>query len=365
MRPSLILLIPALALTPPGAAQQAPPPPTPPESPAIPEPPPPTAVESLRAEAERLRPLVADDSVRAFLDATRGLPMIGTRTLFRSRDRSRAYTEAEAALLTDEQRAALEPLECDARFYYYTGYGSPLVYARPLDIVARHWRTGAEQDGIEPARLFEGKRILDFGYGTIGHLRLLASLGADAHGVEVQPLFRALYSFPGDQGEIPGVAGAPSGHITLHDGRWPADEELRAAVGSGYDLFISKNVLKRGYIHPAREVDERFLVHLGVDDETFCRAVFDALKPGGLALIYNISPAQTPSDQPYLPHADGECPFPHDLLEQTGFEVVALDTTDDEAIHAYWRALGYDQGKPAPELAKDLFTWYTLVRKPE
>jgi len=48
----------------------------------------------------------------------------------------------------------------------------------------------------------DGKRILDFGYGTVGHLRLLASLGADMVGVEVDPLLRALYSAPGDQGAI-------------------------------------------------------------------------------------------------------------------------------------------------------------------
>ena len=52
--------------------------------------------------------------------------------------------------------------------------------------------------------------------------------------------------------------------MKLVHGRFPADPKVVAAVGGGYDLFLSKNTLKRGYIHPAEKVDPRLLVDLGV-----------------------------------------------------------------------------------------------------
>jgi phytoene/squalene synthetase len=102
-----------------------------------------------------------------------------------------------------------------------------------------------------------------------------------------------------------------------------------------------------------------------VDDATFLRHVYDALKPGGLFLIYNLSPAQNSveSGKPYLPHADGECPFPRELLEKTGFEVIDFDHVDRDKAVEYWMALGISEGKSAEETRKDLFAWYTLCRK--
>jgi hypothetical protein len=62
-------------------------------------------------------------------------------------------------------------------------------------------------EGREHLRDVAGTRILDFGYGTIGHLYLLGSLGADAVGVDVDPLLPALYSQPKDQDRVPGRGG--------------------------------------------------------------------------------------------------------------------------------------------------------------
>ena len=42
-----------------------------------------------------------------------------------------------------------------------------------------------------------------------------------------------------------------------------------AAVGGDYDLIISKNTLKKGYVHPERPVEPRRLLNLGVDDADF------------------------------------------------------------------------------------------------
>jgi hypothetical protein len=192
---------------------------------------------------------------------------------------------------------------------------------------------------------------------------MFALLGADVHGVEVEPLFATLYSWPGDTGEINGPDGA-SGMLTLHHGQWPADDKLKRQVGAGYDIILSKNTLKMGYIHPARETDPSRLVHLGVSDEQFLRAIHDALKPGGLFLVYNISPKQSPPDQPYLPHADGLFPFERALVEQIGFEVLAWNQPDHDPMAAIFTALGHDQGKGKEKLMEELFTYYTLLRKP-
>jgi SAM-dependent methyltransferase len=319
-------------------------------------------VDRLKHEAAGLQPLVKTDAVRALLDAVSKLPEPAARTVYRSPDRTRAYSQREFDALGEADKADLKPRKCDPLFYYYTGYGSPLIYARPLDLIAA-------KAGWAGADGFKGKRVLDFGYGLIGHLRLLALRGADVTGIEVEPVLRALYSEPGDTGEIDGGDGF-KGRLRVLTGRWPAEEAIAREVsaggsggGGGYDLIISKNVLKRGYIHPAREVDEKFLVKLGVDDETFVAKMHEALKPGGYAIIYNISPAQAPADKPYLPHADGQCPFPREMFEKAGFEVLEYDHVDTDAILDVWMALGINNNQTREEQAKDLFAWYTVVRR--
>ena len=62
---------------------------------------------------------------------------------------------------------ALRKLTVDERLYYTTRYGSSLAYSRPLELLAG--------SGLKD---IANKRILDYGYGAIGHLRLLVSLGA-------------------------------------------------------------------------------------------------------------------------------------------------------------------------------------------
>lgn len=318
-------------------------------------------VERLVAEAEMLTPLVESAAARGFLAGTRELPVVEARVVYRKP--GAALSEAEWGKLTEEERAAYSPRPCTPEFYYYTGYGSPLVYARVVDLMARHSADGGE---------LAGKRVLDFGYGTIGHLRLMAQLGAEVHGVEIEPLFEALYSDPLD------LRGATSAQaVYLHTGRWPADAELAQRVasrggggGRAFDVITSKNTLKKGYVHPeppeGKTVDERQLVKLGVEDAAFLAAVRGALKPGGLFIIYNISPAQSAAGdltKPYLPMADGRSPFTREQYEAAGFEVLKLDEDDQAWVLECWRALGYDRGKSKEEAAKDVFALYTVVRR--
>ncbi|MHC4219838.1 MAG: class I SAM-dependent methyltransferase, partial [Planctomycetota bacterium] len=259
----------------------------------------------------------------------------------------------QAEALDEADLDGFRELSLGPEFYYYTAYGTPLAYARALDLAAAH--------GFESA---DGRRILDFGFGGIGHLRLLSSLGAQATGIEILELLREFYREPGDTGAVPrstaAAFGSP-GTLTLVYGSFPGDARVRRAAGSDYDLVVSKNVLKLGYVHPEREADPRRLVHLGVDDETFVRAVHDLLNPGGLFVIYNLYPKQNPPDEPYIPHATGGCPFDRGLVEAVGFEVVAFDRDDTAAARRMGEPLGWADSM---DLETDLFGMYTILRRP-
>lgn len=311
------------------------------------EPAEPAGVARIRRDAELVRPLVATDLAREFLGAVPSLPAIAPRTLYFDPGPRRYLTEADAGALAAEAREALKPIPVDESFYYNTRYGSPLAYARPLDVLGRAGLAG-----------LPNKRLLDFGCGGLGPLRLMASLGADAVGVDVDPMLPALYSEPGDQGAVPG-----GGKLTLVDGRFPADAAVRERVGAGYDLILSKNTLKRGYVHPERPADKRQLLDLGADDAGFLGALATALKPGGLVLIYNLGPAPAAPDAPYKPMADIRNPFPRAAWEAAGFELIDDDRDDTPATRSLARALGWDRGPGGMNLETDLFAAYTLARK--
>jgi SAM-dependent methyltransferase len=280
-------------------------------------------VRAIRDRAPALRPLVTTPLAQRYLDAAARLPPVPTRVVH----------AAGASKVVDEE------------YYYTTRYGTPLAYVRPLELLARA--------GFADVR---GRRILDFGYGGIGQLLMLAALGADVVGVDVDPLLRAMYA------ERDGAFG--DGRVHTVEGRWPADATVRAGVAGRYDLIVSKNVLKRGYIHPSQPADERKLIKLGVGDEAFVRSAYDALVPGGRFLIYNLAPAPAPAGKPYIPWADGRSPFPRELFERVGFRVVAFEVDDTAAARAMAHVLGWDRGTEAMNLTNDLFAQYTLVERP-
>jgi len=130
----------------------------------------------------------------------------------------------------------------------------------------------------------------------------------------------------------------------------------------------ASRTLKRGYIHPPADVqiDQRMLIDLGVDDSTFLRTLFDALKPGGFVIIYNICPRQADyaNGEQYLPWADGRCPFDAELIMKTGFRLCIHDRDDSEAVRAMAHTLGWDQGEQAMDVQNDLFAHFTLLEKP-
>lgn len=307
----------------------------------------PSRVAELQDEAKALGPLFKTALVHDFLAAVPKLPSVQPRTVYRDSARTHAWSAREAEQLADSVRARLVPRVLDEQFYYDTRYGSPLAYARALEVLG--------QNGVKSAR---GLRVADFGCGMLGQLRLLAENGATTIGIDVDPLLPALYSEPGDQGAV------GPGSVALATGQWPATDEMRKAVGGELDLFISKNTLKNGYLHPAEKVDPRMLVHLGVSDSEFVASLARAVKKGGRVLIYNLCPAPAPPGKPYIPWADGRCPFPREMWTAAGFKVVEFDRDDSSAARAMGHALGWDQGENGMKLDTDLFaTWSLFLRK--
>lgn len=337
----------------------APPPLTPvPLVPEVEDPYPPSVVELLRAEAARLIGEVRSAEARRFLIGTSYLEMRGDRGLYTHKQTRKILNSDEIAVVPEAEHKDYEYRVYSEKEYYYTRYGSPLAYIRPVELACEYLGGGWSP--------LTGKRILDFGYGGIGHLRLLAQLGIDVVGVDVDPMLRALYAGAGDEGEVPGILVGektlPDGTLTLVHGRWPADADAIEAVGEGFDLILSKNTLKNGYINPEKPVDKRMLVNLGVTNDEFVKRIAAALKPGGVFLIYNICPAQKPEPEKWIPWADGRSPFSREMLEGAGLEVLDFDKEDDEASRRVARALEWD--KQGMDVDGDLYTWYTAARKP-
>ncbi len=126
--------------------------------------------------------------------------------------------------------------------------------------------------------------------------------GAHATAVDVDPLLPEIYK------DASGAFG--SGSVQLLHGRFPFETTLVEDAGTGYDLVVSKNTLKRGYIHPSRTpTSPRHVIDLGVDDEIFLAAIAKLLKTQGLFVIYNFCPPKAAEDKPYIPWAEGESPF--------------------------------------------------------
>ena len=319
--------------------------PTPASAPT-PAPAPAPALETLRRDARALEPLATSPLARAFLSATALQPPVAPRVVWTDETTREAWSDADAAKLPPARRATLKRRELDASFYWETRYGSPLAYVRAIDVLA--------SAGLASV---DGKRLVDFGYGSAGQLRLLASLGADVTGVDVDPLLPVLYSEPGDRGQV------GRGRLSLVSGRWPALASARAGVGGPIDVFLSKNTLKRGYVHPALAVTPGRHFDLGVDDATFLSALRDVIVPGGLALLYNVCPRPAPPGEPYVPWSDGRSPFTRAQWEEHGFEVLELDRDDTRSMRAVAHVLRWDQGEDAVDIEADVFATYTLARR--
>lgn len=318
----------------------------------------PTLLESLQDEARALEPHVESQAVLQWLRATDRLTPITPRSIYFRPEPRAVLSQAEFAALPEADRATFTPRPIADESYYATNFGTPLCYARALDLAAAvgGWQT------------FADRRILDYGYGQIGQIRLLAACGADVVGVDPAAGLRARYSLPEDQGPYPpapagsdAALAGPQGSVKLVSGFWPGHADTAAAVGTGFDLIIARNVLKHGYVHPIAEVPATTQIDLSCSDEQFLKATLDSLNPGGLLIIYNLGGPRL-REGAYDASSDINCPWTRAALESAGFEVVAFDMDDSEPTRQHALIFGWAQ--PTDPIAAQWFSLYTIVRKP-
>ncbi|MBL8523004.1 MAG: hypothetical protein JNN20_04890 [Betaproteobacteria bacterium] len=352
---ALMLWLAGCATAPPPRETRAPE--APPPAPSKPEPAATPTLQKLVDEAAALQSMAQSSLAKRFLDATRSLPAIAPRTAYINEVTREYYSPAARKALPAAAQAKLAEVTFDESRYYYTKYGSPLAYVRALDLAAAN--------GIKEVA---GRQILDFGYGSIGHLKLLASMGAHVTGVDPDSYLTAMYAQPSDQGRVPsaGWFGA-AGSVTLAHGFWPKDQKMLEVVGQGYDLILSKNTLKKGYIKPDRKIDKRQQIDLGVSDEVFLKTAFNALVPGGKLVIYNLYPKPPDPKAAYNPQADARSPYTPEQYQKAGFVVLAYNQEDHAAARSMGRALKWDQnskGETISDLETNLFAMYTIVGRP-
>lgn len=305
---------------------------------------------------------LADDSqpelVKNFLSAAETLQPIDERAIHYDRKQRKALTEKQFQILSETERSAFSPMPVNNQLYYGY-YSTPLAWVRPLEVLA--------ENGVESV---DSKHILDFGFGNVGQLRMLASMGAKVTGIELAGgVHQAMYSKESDQGVVAKLESGRienDGTLKLAFGQWPAEKEIVSEVGQNYDLIISKNVLKLGYIHPQQEVSPQMLIDLGVTDERFLSELFRSLNPGGLVLVYNLYPTQSPDPEKYRPWAHGETPWEKDDVEKAGFEIVAWHVDDSSAIHSLGTKLGWrDSFENQEDFEAGFRAMYTILKKPE
>ncbi len=300
------------------------------------------ALQQLQADAQTVSPWATSAPAREFLAAAPLLPPPTPRTVYTNRTLRQSLTPAQHAQLAPEARSGFEPVVHEEVFYYATYYGTPMAYVRALDLAGQH--------GL---RSLDGARVLDIGYGAIGAPRLMATAGAQVQALDVDSLLPALYRERSDQGLIRGL-GSRVGTLALFDGLFAGDPALTKALGRHHDLIVAKNTFKRGFMKPLP--GRKALVEFGVSDAALLSALRHALAPGGLLVIYNLAGALNPE----RPSTDGRSPFDRAAYAAAGFEVLALDASDDTAARAMGQALGWD--KQMGDLSQNLFALFTVLR---
>lgn len=219
--------------------------------------------------------------------------------------------------------------------YWDTVGGTPAAFVRPWELARKQMVSMcAPKDSV-----------IEFGYGSIGQLQALASLGFECTGIEASRKLHALYS--------PDIAGV---RLLYDEATGPLLRSLAREEPEGAAVFISKNTLKKGYVNP--DPPHNVVMELGVSDAQFLSAVYDALCPGGIAMIYNIHPSMKP---PYRSWADGRCPYSLEQCEDAGFRVKAHDADDTAFVVAMASQLGWGEHM---DIDEDLFATYTLLERP-
>lgn len=278
-------------------------------------------VARLQRLAKALSVAVKSDLAGDFLNATSALPWVQPRKLYQEPESKVLYPSSAIGSIPADKRWKLHSRSFDEQDFYEGRYGLPLAYAAFVDALPEF--------GV---RSVSGKRMLDIGYGSILPLRLMACLGAKVTGIDSDKFPGALYGFDGDTGPVRSVRGRTidrthDGSVEIRTGRLGVD--WTPATGS-FDLILSRNTLKNGYVHPKAEHALEPNVRLKLSDGDFLNIARASLARGGLFVIYN---TYDPRDSG--PGADARSPFNKDQFSKAGFEVVAFDQADDDRYRSF------------------------------
>jgi SAM-dependent methyltransferase len=288
--------------------------------------PPEPALAQIKRIAKKVEGTPRSPWVRAFIKAAQQLPPPPKMTVWHSPDRKTWMSDADAKL--NHKTGPFIETEVDEELYY-SRIADPLGYMRPFDVLA--------EKGFDP----KGKKVLDLGYGSIGQLKMLASIGAKVTGIEVHPSLPLIY--------------ASEKNVNIIDGYFGQDPTVAKAAGKDFDLWMSKNTLKKGYVHPDKGSGQ---IDLGPDDAALAQ-IHDMLKKGGLFYIYNFGPTPKPD----VPMSDIRCPWSKEQLEKAGFEVLAFDVDDTAKGREAAKLMEWDVGPDGFDVDHDLFSSYVLARR--
>ena len=306
----------------------------------------PHPLQTLQDDAEKLRDVYHSPQAQSMLDQTEHLPICDPTTVHAAWRPNRGYTDAQFKSLDESEQQGLRKLDLTPEDHYATFYGSPLVYARILDILNTHTPDFKIQDA----------KIMDLGYGQLGQLRLWAQMGANVTGVEIDPILTAIYTDSKAVGDLDNDSDT-QGSVTLVEGSWPNNPETRKEVGAGYDLLISRNLLKRGYVKPEK-LNPNFPPPVGweMTDAEMLKHIHDLLAPGGIVVIESLGP----KPDPQKPWSDISNPWPKQAWIDAGFKVLAHDQDESKYARAMGAALGWDEKM---NLETDLFGVYSVYQK--
>jgi hypothetical protein len=304
------------------------------------------ALQQLRTDATAVAPFATTAPAREFLAAVTALGPQAPREVYTHSAKRQSLSPAAYQQLPAAEQAGYERVVHDEAFYYATHYGTPVAYVRALDLAAQH--------GM---RTLQGTRVLDIGYGAVGAVRMMAGAGAQVAALDVDSLLPALYRQPSDQGRV--AAGVPgtdgrSGSLALFNGVFAGDAALTHTLGGPFDLIVSKNTLKRGFMKPAP--GRKAWVDFAVPDTVLLDTLRKNLAPGGLLVIYNLAGKPDAA----RPATDGRSPFERSAFEAAGFEVLAFDAPDDTAARAMGQALGWQV--QMGDLQSNLFALVTVLK---
>ena len=187
--------------------------------------------ELIMQNAAAIQPQASSPFAKSLLAGFGFLQPHAPTVVWYNKETRTALPAAEASKMTEAQLTGYTKRDVDDNFYYFTRYGTPVAFVRPVEILGKAGVKGAD-----------GLKLVDFGFGSIGQLRALAYMGADVTGIEVNPILQVIYARePGQVTRCAAAGKGKDGSISLAFGQFPKEPAMVKKVGGGYDVFISKS----------------------------------------------------------------------------------------------------------------------------